>query len=181
VTQTAAMSPPPGRQPVPRGLVTVPGAADRQQAVKARGPGTVEVRPGTVEVRKADLDEVIERIFAAGVLLSKALASEVDAVAGVEGAIGELDETVRTIRSMVFAAWEPADDLGALAVHLDKAANEASRLASKPVRDIGVQLRDAAYSVHRAQVAVSEACSVLTGGSPAPARALARRARLEDR
>jgi hypothetical protein len=116
---------------------------------------------GTVEVRTRDLDHVIERIYKAGVLLSTARASRAAIVTGVEDAISELDEALRKIWSMALPAREPARGLDALAARLAQAAREASRLASRPAGDIELQVRDAAYCVHRARVAVSEARSAL--------------------
>jgi hypothetical protein len=125
-------------------------AADGDRATLASGSGTVEVKT-------RDLDRLTERIFTVGVLLSRARASG----AGIEDAISELDEALRMIRSMALRAPEPVGGLDALAARLAQAAREASRLASRPVGDINVQVRDAAYCVHRARVAVSEARSAL--------------------
>ena len=112
---------------------------------------------------------MIQRIFIAGVLLGNALASEAGTVTAVEDAISELDEAVFIIRSVVVQACEPADGLGTLAARLAQAAHDLSRLASMPADDIDLSLGDAALNVHRAQVAVSEACSALTVDRPAVA------------
>jgi hypothetical protein len=129
-------------------------AADGDRATLASGSGTVEVKT-------RDLDQLTERIFTVGVLLNRARASGAGIVTSVEDAISELDEVLRMIRSMALRASEPVGGLDALAARLAQAAREASRLASRPVGDINVQVRDAAYCVHRARVAVSEARSAL--------------------
>jgi len=121
----------------------------------------------TAEYRAGDLDHLIQRIFTAGVLLGNALASGAGTVTAVEDVISELDEAVFTIRSVVLQGCEPADGLGTLAARLAQAAHDLSRLASTSADDIALSLRDAALNVHRAQVAVSEACSALTVDRPA--------------
>jgi hypothetical protein len=110
----------------------------------------------------SDLDPVIQRIFTAGVLLGNALASGASATAAIEDAVRELDAAVTALRSASCGPHEPADDLYALAARLAQAGRDLSRLACTSPGDAGLSLRDAAYSVHRAQVAVSEAWTVLT-------------------
>ena len=136
-------------------------------------PGSDEADPAgicaTAEYRAGDLDHLIQRIFTAGVLLGNALASGAGTVTAVENAIRELDEAVFIIRPVVFRACEPADGLGTLAARLAQAARDLSRLAGTSAGDIDLSLRDAALNVHRAQVAVSEACSAFTVDCPAAA------------
>jgi hypothetical protein len=110
----------------------------------------------------AGLDPVIQRIFTAGVLLGNALARGASPVAAIGDAVRELDAAVTALRSASCGPGEPPDDLEALAARLGQAGRDLSRLASTSPGDAGLSLRDAAYSVHRAQVAVSEAWAALT-------------------
>ena len=110
----------------------------------------------------AGLDPVIQRIFTAGVLLGNALASGASPMAAIEDAVRELDAAVTALRSAGCGPREPTDELGTLAARLAGAERDLSRLACAPPGDAGPSLRDAAYCVHRAQVAVAEALAALT-------------------
>lgn len=108
------------------------------------------------------LDPVVQRIFTAGVLLGNALASGASPTAAVADAVRELDAAVTALRSASGGPGDSPDHLDALAARLAQAGRDLSRLASSSPGDAGLSLRDAAYSVHRAQVAVSEAWTALT-------------------
>lgn len=108
------------------------------------------------------LDPVIQRIFTAGVLLGNALASGTSPVAAIEYAVHELDAAVTALSSASGRPRQPPDDLAALAARLAQAGRDLSRLACASPGDAGLSLRDAAYSVHRAQVAMAEALAALT-------------------
>lgn len=134
-------------------------------------PGRTEAGPGDWG-RGVGLDQVIQRIFTAGVLLGNAMAGGLGAVAAIEDAIGELDEAVR-LASSVPRASGPGDGLGALAALLAQAERDLTGLAASRPGGMDLSLRDAAYSLHRAQDAVSKAWARLLAARSTAADELA--------
>ncbi len=131
------------------------------------GPGkdAVDYRgvPAAADDPAGDLDLVIQRIFTAGVLLGHALCHRRGSVAAVADAVGRLDDAVINIRSAMPRECEPAGDLESLAARLDQIQHDVCRLTATLAAEATPSLREAAFSIHRAQVAVSEACA-LPGG-----------------
>ena len=107
-----------------------------------------------------DLDVVIQRIFTAGVLLGHALGRRGGCADAVADAVGRLDEAVITIRSALPREGGAAEDLEALAARLDQVQHDVCHLTVTSAAEATPSLREAAFSIHRAQVAVSEACAL---------------------
>ena len=121
-------------------------------------------RPRQVAVDVDALDFVVERIFAAGLLLNgrgdgPQLAQRVKAVTG------ELDEALRTIQRMAFRSRGRAEDLDQIVVKLAEVADYVSELAEARNDGAGMKLGEAARSLHHARLALSDARGSLSDSS----------------
>jgi hypothetical protein len=129
------------------------GFRPESHALGRRGGAAVDDPAG-------DLDLVIQQIFTAGVLLGHALGRRGGCAAAVADAVGRLDEAVITIRSALPRGDAAAEDLETLAARLDRVQHDVCHLTATSAAEATPSLREAAFSIHRAQVAVSEACAL---------------------
>jgi hypothetical protein len=111
-----------------------------------------------VSVSIQELDRVMQRIVAAGLLLNGCGWDSVSAPQ-VTDVLDELDCAVRSIRRLVFEADRDSWDFELLIEHVTHAANEACRLADAR-EHARVHLDEAARSLCRARIDVMEARSI---------------------
>lgn len=138
----------------------------------SRGPGTADRGPGApdpdtlVSVTKAELDELIQQVFAIGMSLRHSDGDGPSRRADVDETLSSLDGVVRAIQSMALCAQRPAATLDDLADVLTRAAAEVSRIAANRRCEADAALVEAVYCLHRARFAAAEARTALTRTEP---------------
>lgn len=123
-----------------------------------------QVSTRRVEVTTADLDRIVQRVFAVALMLRRSLGDNPESRQLAEAATASLDEAVRIIRSFALQSAKTTDNIDELVERLGHLADDVSGMTHRFPDNM--LFGEIACSLHRARLAAQEA--QLFGWSPNP-------------